>query len=361
MPSSPTDALMTADPPGWSEVDLIYDLLVDLPTVNDDGYSLTISQFRQALVLALSEPLPALGNTSPLTTLGLYPMRSLHHSPPSAFTEELEALWDSLNLCLDALHGAIEGIRASPLPSAPVPAPPTQPPASKPCAQKPRALAPIPTPASHPPPPTFASLAKTPAWPSLVVSLRLLEVVGHLNTVLASEEHLVTLSAAWWTAKNNLVVTAGPDTLAHHLTATSHLISDSLATFLSADQSPLPVQARENCKWARLLVNGIPTRASNTCVPYSPSELHAALLADNPAYRGLRLTLPPSWVRAPTSYTPGSISSLVLTFEDPSGSSLCSLLAEWDPLCLRALQGVEVLEGQATPHWQGRTSCFSPP
>ncbi|KAH9033967.1 hypothetical protein EDB83DRAFT_2525252 [Lactarius deliciosus] len=219
------------------------------------------------------------------------------------------------------------------------------PPTPTPAKVKP-ALAPTPTPASHPTPPpasrpSFASMVKTPARPSLVVSLQSVagapkplavrrspqEVVGHLNAVLSSEGHSVTLSAARWTAKNNLVVTAGPDTTAHHLTSASHLISDCLATYLSSDQSPLPVQARENCKWARLLVNGIPTGASLTRGPFTPSELHAALLADNPAYRQLRLTQPPSWVRAPASYNPGSVSSLVLTFEDPSGDSLWSLLA----------------------------------
>ncbi|KAH8979388.1 hypothetical protein EDB86DRAFT_3088991 [Lactarius hatsudake] len=246
----------------------------------------------------------------------------------------------------------------APEPPALTPAPA---PVSKPRAKKPRAQPPTPVPAMvpsgpvhtpapptrpTPPPaskPSFASMAKTPAWPSLVVSLQSpvaggpkplavrcgpQELVTHLNAVLASEGHSVTLSAARWTAKNNLVVTAGPDTTAHHLAAASHLISDCLATFLSADNSPLPVQTQENCKWARLMINGIPTGASLTRGPYTPSELHTALLADNPVYRKLRLTQPPSWVRAPTSYQPGSVSSVVVTFEDPSGDSLRSLLAK---------------------------------
>ncbi|KAH9175873.1 hypothetical protein EDB89DRAFT_2066072 [Lactarius sanguifluus] len=256
----------------------------------------------------------------------------------------------------------------APAPAAPMPAPAAPPPVSKPRAKKPSAPlptpvpakaqpasakaksapAPTPAPVTHPTPPpaskpSFASMAKTPVRPSLVVSLRPpvagatipqavrrspQEIVGHLNAVLSSEGHQVTLSAAWWTAKNNLVVTAGPDTMAHHLTSSSHLISDCLATYLSADQSPLPVQARENCKWARLLINSIPTGVSLTRGPYTSSELTAALHADNPVCRGLRMTLPPSWVRAPALYTPGSTSSVVLTFEDPSGDSLRSLLAE---------------------------------
>ncbi|KAH9017408.1 hypothetical protein EDB85DRAFT_2155196 [Lactarius pseudohatsudake] len=95
------------------------------------------------------------------------------------------------------------------------------------------------------------------------------EVVNHLNTVLTSEGLLATLSATQWTAKNNLVITTGPAMMVRHLTSTSHLISNYLVTFLSTSQSPLPVQTRDNCKWACLLVNGIPIGASPTCGPYS--------------------------------------------------------------------------------------------
>ncbi|KAH9051962.1 hypothetical protein EDB87DRAFT_1728314 [Lactarius vividus] len=245
-----------------------------------------------------------------------------------------------------------------PPPPAPAAAPATTPvPASTPRAKKqphaktptpaaaPSAKAPIPTPPTKPTPPpcsSFASAVKLPARPSLVVTPRHAvgspapiavhcnpqELVTHLNSVLLEGGHSVTLSAAQWTAKANLVLTAGPDTTAHHLNTASHIISEALAVYLSADTtSPLPVLARENCKWGRLTINGIPTGASLTRGPYSPSELHAALLADNPAYRMLRLTQAPSWVRAPHTYTPGSVSSCVISFEDPSGDSLRGLMA----------------------------------
>ncbi|KAH9024492.1 hypothetical protein EDB85DRAFT_2150433 [Lactarius pseudohatsudake] len=302
--TSPTDSPMAGSPPEPSKVDTIYDLLADLPTVDDGGYPLSLAKFRQALVGMLSEPAPSLGDTSPLSLLGLGPLSLPPRPPPSAFTKELEALRDSLSLRLDALQSTIDGIQRPPLPSAPVPATPTPAPVLKPCAWKPHAQpptpagapakampapAPPPTPASRPPPPppTFASMAKTPARPSLVVSLRLpvagatqplavrrspQEVVSHLNAILASEGHLATLSAAQWTVKNNLVVTAGPNTTAHHLTSASHLISETLAIFLSADHSPLPVQTRDNCKWACLLVNGIPTGASPLGAPIPPQN-----------------------------------------------------------------------------------------
>ena len=219
--------------------------------------------------------------------------------------------------------------------------------AKKPSAQptpKPRAqppTTPVPTPAPRPAPPTFASVAKAPAWPSLVVALHPStpgadvplavrrtphEIVTHLNTELADSPYSVALSAARWTAKNNLMVTAGPDTSAHQLMQASHLTSDVLSTFLSHDSSPLPITSHENVKWSRLLINGIPTGASSSRGPYSPSKCHQALMADNPAFWTLCFTQPPSWVRAPSTYGPGSISSLVVAFEDPLGDSLRSLL-----------------------------------
>ena len=152
------------------------------------------------------------------------------------------------------------------------------------------------------------------------------EIVTHLNAELTDAHHPVTLSAAWWTAKNNLMVTAGPNTLAYQLTQASHFISDILSTFLSHDSSPLPITSHDNVKWSRLLINGIPTRVSSSCRPYSPSECQQALMADNPAFQTLCLTQPPSWVRAPSTYGPGSISSLVVAFKDPSRDSLRLLL-----------------------------------
>jgi len=153
------------------------------------------------------------------------------------------------------------------------------------------------------------------------------EVVTHLNAELTNAHHPVALSAARWIVKHNLVVTAGPDTLAYQLTQASHFISDVLSIFLSHDFSPLPITSCENVKWSCLLINGIPTEVSSSCRPYSPSECQQALLADNPAFQTLHLTWPPSWVRASSMYTPRLVLSLVIAFEDPSGDSLWSLLA----------------------------------
>ncbi|KAH9049297.1 hypothetical protein EDB83DRAFT_2631935 [Lactarius deliciosus] len=244
--------------------------------------------------------------------------------------------------------------RAPPHAPPPAPAPPT-PPAPTPTA-KAKSAAPTPHPSQAkggkaptqpppPPPPTlpsFASRAKLPARPSLVISKArtpegdgslavrhsLAAICSHLNAALGPSPHQVTLSAARWTAKNNLVVVAGPDTLAFHISHASHFISTTLASFLSQSlDTPLPISARENVRWSRLLVNSLPTGVSLSRGAFSSDELHQALATDNPAYRSLRFTQAPSWVRHPGSYQPGSTSSVVFAFEDPDGSVASGLLA----------------------------------
>ncbi|KAH9160165.1 hypothetical protein EDB89DRAFT_2082377 [Lactarius sanguifluus] len=226
---------------------------------------------------------------------------------------------------------------------APLPPPVPAPPAPKPPKAKPAAPAQAPPKTPNPlAPPSFSSIAKTPARPSLVISkLRSAEgaqalavrhspaaICSHLNAALGPSPHQVSLSAARWTAKNNLVVVAGPDTTAHHLASASHFITTALGAFLSHDpSSPIPIASRENVRWSRLLINGLPTGVSATCGAFTPTEYHDSLMIDNPVYRSLRFTQLPSWVRRPDSYQPGSLSSLVVAFEDPDGSTLRSLLA----------------------------------
>ncbi|KAF8269096.1 hypothetical protein EI94DRAFT_1799594 [Lactarius quietus] len=196
-----------------------------------------------------------------------------------------------------------------------------------------------------PTPPSFASATQSPARPSLVVSLAPptdeelqvdtqvvkrtpLEVTEFLNAILHGSPHQVTLSAARWTARNNLVLTAGPDTTAHHLNTASHFITTSLSPFLSPSPTLVPISSRENVQWSHISINGIPTGASHTCAPYSPSECNDALAVDNPVYRSLCLTQHPSWVHSLDTYKPHSSSSLVLAFEDPDGEMLRHLLAQ---------------------------------
>ncbi|KAH9032400.1 hypothetical protein EDB83DRAFT_2652276 [Lactarius deliciosus] len=244
---------------------------------------------------------------------------------------------------LQLLEDAIAELKRAPLPT-PSPAPPA-----------PAPPAPAPTPKAKPaaptPRPSQAKGGKAPAQPSppplspfphsLLAPTRAPEgdgnlairhspaaICSHLNAALGPSSHQVTLSAARWTAKNNLVVVAGPDTSAYHLSNASHFISATLTSFLSqSPDRPLPISARENVRWSRLLINSIPTGVSPSPGAFSSDELHQALATDNPAYRSLRFTQAPSWVRRPDSYQPGSTSLAVFAFEDPDSTVASGLLA----------------------------------
>jgi hypothetical protein len=151
-----------------------------------------------------------------------------------------------------------------------------------------------------------------------------------INEALSSSpHHQIKLSAARWTAKGNLILTGGPQVTAQQLTTAHSFISSAIAGVLADHvniHSPPPIRA--NVKWSKLLINGVPTGVtSKRGSAYSREECHSALVTDNPSYAPLIVTQKPSWVRAPSSYTVGTSSSLVVAFEDPDGSKAKALLA----------------------------------
>ncbi|KAH9954480.1 hypothetical protein BC827DRAFT_1272622 [Russula dissimulans] len=174
--------------------------------------------------------------------------------------------------------------------------------------------------------------------PSLVVALSHLSIPTEdcpspalisatLNAQLPSlYSQKVHIAAVHWTAKGNLIVTAGPSTPSKILYEASPHIAQALHKGLrQAPSAPTP-PVRPNVRWSKVLIHGVPTNASGSQGPSSPNECHEALLATNPSYSSLLITRKPSWVRAPSSYKPGSASSLVMAFKDPDGSALRSLL-----------------------------------
>ncbi len=136
------------------------------------------------------------------------------------------------------------------------------------------------------------------------------------------------LAAVRWTAKGNLVITAGPSSSPVSLLSAAPHINAILSTTLKLPSHSPFTQPRANIKWSKITINGVPTGASSTRNPYTPEECHAALAAINPTYASLQITQKPSWVRPPSSYNHGSASSLSVAFEDPDGSKAKTLLAE---------------------------------
>ena len=138
----------------------------------------------------------------------------------------------------------------------------------------------------------------------------------------------VKLVATRWTAKGNLVITGNHTATPHSLQLAAPHISTLLSKAIKLP-SDIPIsQPRPNVKWSKILLNGVPTGAFKNHPPFSPDRLHQELAANNPSYASLTITQKPSWVQPPSSYLPGTVSSLSVAFEDPDGSKLKMLLVE---------------------------------
>ncbi|KAH9013288.1 hypothetical protein EDB83DRAFT_2529623 [Lactarius deliciosus] len=292
-----------------------------------------------------------LTNTSPRFPQGIPHALGLYIAPQplaealTAQTELIRALTAEVRGLAAMVHERLPppGKQAPAPPPAPQPSaqphPPTPPTAKTPT--PPKAQAPVKGPTKPPArPPSFASAVKVPARPSLVltpapgsspapaVRKTPSEICSHLNGVLSQQCPGASLSAVRWTKNNNLVLVAGPDTPPVYLQKASSVLTRAVATFIATSPSqPIPITSKENVRWSRLLINNIPTGVSPSRGAYSPVECHDALGRDNPAYRALRLTRLPSWVKRPDSYAAGSSSSLVVSFEDPMGDALRTLLS----------------------------------
>ena len=144
-----------------------------------------------------------------------------------------------------------------------------------------------------------------------------------LNRKLTNTQHaLLRIAAAKWTAKGNLVLTASHNNTQLQLNLAGALLKKYATDIFNG--API---VRTNVKWSKILINGVPTGASEDRAPHTPEQCHEALMAENPTYATLNVTQKPSWVRPPSSYAPNSTSSLTISFEDPDGAKLKELLA----------------------------------
>ncbi|KAI0282958.1 hypothetical protein BC826DRAFT_1061854 [Russula brevipes] len=196
--------------------------------------------------------------------------------------------------------------------------------------------------AKNAPPNSYANKAKQESRPSLVLDFlgnppnQDNRTPGHVlcadinKRLQDSKSHAtVRVSAAKWTAKGNVVLTAALAVTQQQLNFASSFIKKRISDALER-HDPLTKLSepliRATTKWSKALLNGVPTGVSGVRGAYTPEECHLALLADNPQYAQLTITQKPSWVKTPTSYSPSSSSSLVFAFEDPDGSKRANLL-----------------------------------
>jgi len=189
---------------------------------------------------------------------------------------------------------------------------------------------------------TAAAALRLPARASLIVFLSHTTATRHLRTqasmapavlvsvcndalVTAPHHTNVQISAARWTPKGNLVVIGGPATSIAQLKDATHILTTAIQSTLKELTTSLA--SRANVKWSKLLINGVPTGVDEDTPAHSPTECQRTLALDNLSYGWLTITQLPSWVRSPSSYTTGSYSSLIVTFEDPNGSIASGMVA----------------------------------
>ncbi|KAN0118981.1 hypothetical protein V8E52_004753 [Russula decolorans] len=244
-------------------------------------------------------------------------------APSTTTNNQLKAELTDIKSTLHMLSKAVTGLQSK---GAPAPKLPTPPPKVAPSAQ-------VTGQKLTSAPPTFAAKAATPARPSLIVDISKSPIPKEDRPSVTDLCHKsMFLSAAKWTGKGNLVFTASPHTTSHQLQALTPDIESLVIEYLSVFTPNPTITSRPNVKWAKLLINGVPTGVKQDRGAYTPDECHNALNSHNPIYfvtiyANLRITQKPSWVRSPSSLTTGTSSSLSIAFEDPDGSQLKSLLS----------------------------------
>ncbi|KAL1672712.1 hypothetical protein EV122DRAFT_283689 [Schizophyllum commune] len=265
--------------------------------------------------------------------------------PPPNVAEDLA----SLRKELAELRDLVVSIKATPPPAPPAPpqpsmpswaetvakAPPARIPSRPPAPPKPsrtpaqpKRKEPTPTPPTPPhkqdserpclalilehPTPVDAARAAAPA------------IVRKIGAALqASPLHSqVRVSAAKPSHAGNLVIVAGPETTAKELVAASD-------TIVAALKPEYPICRTELVDvWEQVVLDHVPTGVANDRPgAFTEAECNTTLAANNALYRQLELKMPPRWVRDPSSYTPGSFSSLTFAFRDPDGTMLRQVLA----------------------------------
>jgi hypothetical protein len=136
-------------------------------------------------------------------------------------------------------------------------------------------------------------------------------LLANLNDKLyVSGVHNISLSAAKWSGKGNLILMANHGILQANLTAAAPNITTFIQSIIT---SSLPYEetippARANVKWSKILINSIPTHNPIAKAPWTPEECHHALYTHNPSYSPLTITQKPSWVCNPTLYKKGDCS-----------------------------------------------------
>ena len=139
-----------------------------------------------------------------------------------------------------------------------------------------------------------------------------MDLVTRINSSLHNQsKHLhVRVVGVKWTSSSNLVV---------HAQAPSPHALQAVPEALSGDQLVV-VEVIPNTRWSRVTLSHVYTGKEPHSTVFNPEAIHEELALNNPNYALLTMRQLPNWLRSPSSFTEGQISSVSFAFEDQDGS-----------------------------------------
>jgi hypothetical protein len=142
------------------------------------------------------------------------------------------------------------------------------------------------------------------------------ELVPLLNSSLRNNNKFshVKVVGVKWTSASNLVVRAqapSPSVLVTALKAVQASIRND--HLIIKDVIP-------NTRWSRMTLSHVYTGKEPESPHFNHEDIHEELTLHNPTYAQLTIRQLPTWLRNPSSFKDGQVSSVSLAFEDQDGS-----------------------------------------
>ena len=143
------------------------------------------------------------------------------------------------------------------------------------------------------------------------------ELVPRLNSSLRDHPKfsLIHVVGVKWTAASNLLVRAQAPSPSVLVDALEAVMMDLKGGMAMRVKDIIP-----NARWSRVTLSHVFTGKGPDLPAHGPNDIHEELTAHNPNYASLTIRQPPSWVRDPTTYKEGQVSSVTFAFKDPDGS-----------------------------------------
>jgi hypothetical protein len=142
------------------------------------------------------------------------------------------------------------------------------------------------------------------------------ELVPLLNSSLCKNNkfsHVKVVGVKWTQISNLAVRTQAPSPMV--LVAALKAVQASITNDLLIIKDIIP-----NTRWSCMTLSHVYTSKEPNSSTYNPEDIHEELVLNNPNYALLTIRQLPAWLRNPSSFKDGQVTSVSLAFEDHDGS-----------------------------------------